>query len=250
MLSVVIPFYNEEKRLDSGKKLIDGIESILSLFKTESAPSSDDTVEFVLVDDGSLDNTVTILNRVKESLNDTSIKVLSYLPNRGKGYAVRQGVLNCNGDKIIVMDADFSIDITEIPRFDRELDSYDIVIGSKNLVQSHTDNLKGILRRYLGKSHTFITNAFLGIKFTDITCGFKAYRCQQAKKMFRMQLINRWSYESESLFVAKKLGYSVKEFSVKWSHIEGSKVNTLIDAGRSIRDLVIIRLNDQLGKYD
>ena len=250
MISVVIPFYNEEQRLDSGVKLIEGIKSILSFFETELSAYPKDYLEFVLVDDGSLDNTATILNRVKESLSNIPIRVLSYLPNRGKGYAVKQGVLNCNGDKIIVMDADFSVDLVEIPKFVKELDSYDLVIGSKNLLQKHPNNFKGFIRRCLGKGHTLIANTLLGIKFTDITCGFKAYRGQQARKMFKKQIINRWSYESESLFIAKKLGYAVKEFSVKWSHMEGSKVNPLIDAYRSIRDLLIIRLNDQLGKYD
>ena len=242
MLSIVIPFYNEEKRLESGTKLAGSVESIISIF---TGP-----LEFVLVDDGSTDNTVTILNRVKKSLNTTSIKVLSYLPNRGKGYAVKQGVLNCGGDKIIVMDADFSVDIAEIPGFVQELDSYDVVVGSKKHLLTQTLKKQKIPRRILGKGYTLITNYLLGLDFTDITCGFKAFRSDAAKDIFKRQRIGRWAYDSETLFIAKKLNYSVKELPVSWYHVEGSRVNPLIDTGKSFKDLIRILFNNYHGKYN
>lgn len=264
MLSIVIPFYNEEKRLESGKKLIAGIKSILSFFEAELAPagvypvlrygaggtSSKDPLEFVLVDDGSLDNTATILNKIKGSFSGTSVKVLSYLPNRGKGYAVKQGVLNCKGDKIIVMDADFSVDITEIPGFVKELDFYDVIVGSKKHLLTQTRKKQKVPRRILGKGYTLITNCLLELDFTDITCGFKAFRSDAGKNIFRRQLIDRWAYDSETLFIAKKLKYSVKELPVSWYHVEGSRVNPVIDTGKSFKDLLRILFNNYHGKYD
>ncbi len=242
MLSIVIPYYNEEKRLDSGEKLIDGVKSILTIFKNP--------LEFILVDDGSLDNTAIILNRVRESLNDVSMKVVSYLPNRGKGYAVKQGVLNCKGDKIIVMDADFSIDIAEIPRFVQELDSYDVVVGSKKHLLTQTRKKQKVPRRILGKGYTSITNHLLGLNLTDITCGFKAFQSEAGKNIFKRQRIDRWAYDSETLFIAKKLNYSLKELPVSWYHVEGSRVNPIADTGKSFKDLIRILFNNYHGKYN
>ena len=128
MISVVIPFYNEEQRLDSGVKLIEGIKSILSFFETELSAYPKDYLEFVLVDDGSLDNTATILNRVKESLSNTSIKVLSYLPNRGKGYALRQGMKAAHGDYCLIMDADMSTPLNTFCDFEKS-PPHDLVLS-------------------------------------------------------------------------------------------------------------------------
>lgn len=242
ILSIVIPFYNEEKRLNHGKNLIENITYICSSLKH--------SVEFVLVDDGSLDNTVKILDKVKETLNKNHISIVKYAPNRGKGYAVKQGVLNCKGKKIITMDADFSIDITEIPRFMEILDSYDVAVGSKKHMLTKTRKKQKIPRRILGKGYTLITNWFMGLNFTDITCGFKAFKSDAAKNIFSRQSINRWAYDSETLFVAKKLKYSIKELPVSWYHVEGSKVNPITDTGKSFRDLLIILLNNYRGKYN
>jgi len=242
ILSIVIPFYNEEKRLESGKKLIDGIKSIRSSFK--------DPLEFMLVNDGSLDNTVLVLNKVRKALKNIPISVISYLPNRGKGYAVKQGVLKCSGGKIIVMDADLSVDITEIPKFVKELDFCDVIIGSKKHLLTQTRKKQKVPRRILGKGYTLITNYLLGLNFTDITCGFKAFRSEAAKSIFRRQSIDRWAYDSESLFIAKKMNYSTKELPVSWRHIEGSRVNPLTDTGKSFKDLITILFNNYHGKYN
>jgi len=242
MISIVIPFYNEEKRLESGKILDNAIKKLVSEFQTK--------LEFILVDDGSTDGTVKLLNIAKKKNNKTLVEIIGYIPNKGKGYAVKCGVLKSKGSKIIIMDADFSIDLNETKTFVKQLNKFDIVIGTKKHFLTQTMKKQSQPRRILGKGYTFITNFILGLRFTDITCGFKAFRAGVGKNIFKRQLINRWAYDSETLYISKKFGYSVLELPVSWYHYEGSKVNPLMDAGRSFRDLITIIYNNKTCKYD
>ncbi|MBI2620997.1 glycosyltransferase family 2 protein [candidate division WWE3 bacterium] len=242
MLSIVIPFYNEEARLKSGKNLSQAVDFMTSTLNEE--------LELILVDDGSKDGTLGVLNKIKKKYSRIPIGIINYSPNRGKGHAVKKGVFECAGNKIIVMDADFSIDLGEIKKFVDALDEYDIVIGTKKHLLSQTLGGQKAPRRILGKGFTFLTNLLLGLGFTDITCGFKGFRSEVGKKLFRQQRIDRWSYDSETLFIAKKFGYSIKELPVSWHHVEGSRVSILTDTTRSFRDLISILLNNYYGKYD
>lgn len=242
MLSIIIPFYNESRRLG-------GVDALIKTL-TEIKKIEGNEIEFVLVNDGSFDNTHKILLSAKDQVNHLNINVFSYEVNRGKGYAVRHGVSNSSGKQIIVMDADFSVDISEIPRFIKELETNHIVIGTKKHLLTQTKNPQKAPRRILGKGYTFITNLMLGLWFTDITCGFKAFDSSVAKKIFEKQKINRWAYDSETLFIAKKHGVKVKELPVSWYHIEGSTINPLTDTWRSFKDLLQIILNNLSGKYN
>lgn len=242
MISIVIPFFNEEKRLDQGKNLNSAIDWMVS--------ELEEPFELIFVDDGSKDNTVKLLKKVKSAYTTLPIKILSNFPNRGKGYAVRCGVLKSSGNKIIAMDADFSIALNETKRFINDLDKYDLVIGSKKHLLTQTKKEQTKLRRILGKLYTLLTNTMLGLNFTDITCGFKGYRSKAGKNLFSKQKINRWSYESETLFMAKKLGYSIKEVPVTWNNIEDSRVSLLPDAFESLKDLLLILYNYYSGKYN
>ena len=242
MLSIVIPFYNEEYRISQSNRLSDSIKYIQSKI-TES-------FELLLIDDGSKDNTACILKDVKRKHSDISIKIISYRTNRGKGFAIKQGVLKAKGNKIITMDADFSIDLTETNRFINELDTCDIVIGTKKHLMTQTHTKQKTPRRILGKGFTLLTNMVLGLNFTDITCGFKGFRADIAKLLFKKQKIYRWTYDSEILFLAKVYGHTVKELPVSWRHIEGSKVSPLRDTLVSVKELVEIIFNHRYGKYD
>ena len=242
MISIVIPFYNEEKRLESGKVLDVSIKKLVSEFKTK--------LEFILVDDGSTDGTVKLLNIVKKKNNKTLVEIISYIPNKGKGYAVKCGVLKSKGSKIIIMDADFSIDLDETKTFVKQLNKFDVVIGSKKHFLAQTMKKQSQPRRILGKCFTLVTNMMLGLNYTDITCGFKGFKSPVGKKLFGMQSINRWAFDSEILFIAKKLCYTTKELPVVWKHVDGSSISPLKDTWRSFRDLVRILLNNFFGKYD
>ncbi len=239
LLSIVIPCYNEEKRLEPGLP-----EALAYMNKNFPAP-----LEVVLVDDGSLDRTKTMLLDTARAFQPLSIRVISYQPNRGKGYAVRSGILAARGDKVVVMDADFSIELAETFKFLKKLDSVQVAIGTKKHAQTQSLRPQSLARRFLGKGFTLLTNGILNLRFSDITCGLKAFQRGAGRNIFRRQLLERWSYDAESLFLARHLGYKVAEIPIRWHHVEGSKVSTALDVARSFRDLLLIRFYALTGRY-
>jgi dolichyl-phosphate beta-glucosyltransferase len=240
MISVVIPCFNEEMRLEPG--LSNSIKYMSSNIKQP--------FEVILVNDGSTDRTREILDSVKIRNKDIPIRILNYSPNQGKGHAVKTGVLASEGEKVIVMDADFSIDLSEAPKVIEKLEVYDIVVGTKKHALTRSVKKQNIPRRFLGKGFTVFTNLLLGLNFTDITCGLKGFRALAAKNLFRKQRMKRWAYDAETLFLAKQFKYNFTEIPVKWFHVEGSKVSPALDAARSLRDLMAIIVNYNRGKYD
>ncbi len=238
-LSIVIPCYNEENRL----------EPKLSLSLTYMESSLRAPFEVVFVNDGSTDGTQGLLEAVKQKFTRVRIEIVHYSPNRGKGYAVRAGVLRAEGEKILVMDSDFSIEISEMFKFVEALDSVDVAIGTKKHHLTQTVIHQSPLRKFLGKGFTVLTNLLLGLRFTDITCGLKGFRAEAGKDIFGRQRINRWSYDSETLFLAKKLGHKAIEIPVRWHHEERSKVSPYLDTARSFKELMAILLNYYGGKY-
>jgi dolichyl-phosphate beta-glucosyltransferase len=238
-VSLVVPCYNEERRLEP--KLSEAIgylrENIRSPF------------EIILVDDGSTDRTREMLEAAKARFAPLPISVVSYRPNRGKGRAVKMGVLASRGDKVLIMDADFSIEIGEMFKFIEALDTMDAAIGTKKHLLTETVKPQGAARRFLGKGFTRLTNLALGIKFTDITCGLKGFRGVAGRDVFGRQRINRWSYDSETLFLLKKRGYTSVEIPVRWWHEEESKVRTGAAIVSSFKELLAIRMNSLFGRY-
>jgi dolichyl-phosphate beta-glucosyltransferase len=238
-LSIVLPCYNEEKRL----------EPTLSQALDYMKRSIQSTFEVVFVNDGSTDGTQEILESARRKFPSLIIDIVCYTPNRGKGYAVRTGVLRARGDKILMMDADFSIELSEMFKFTEKLDEADIVIGTKKHLLTQTVRHQSFLRRFLGKGFTLLADLLLGLRFTDITCGLKGYRGSVGKDLFRRQRITRWSYDSETLFLAKKLNYSVIEIPVRWHHEERSKVSPYLDTVRSLKELMSVLFFYYTGKY-
>lgn len=239
MVSIVIPFFNEEKRLKSN--LNDAINRLSTIVKQP--------LEIIFVNDGSKDNTKQMLLEEKKSHPDISIEIIGYPDNQGKGHAVKTGVLHSKGDKVVVMDADFSIDIDETDRFLDQLGGYDVVIGSKKHLLTQSIKHQKIPRRILGKGFTMLTDLIFGLRFTDITCGFKAFKAAAAKDLFSRLKMKSWSYDAETLFLARKYGYKTLELPVKWIHIEGSKVSPIIDTFKTLKDLISILFNYYTGKY-
>lgn len=240
MVSIVIPCFNEEMRLEPG--LSNSLRYMLSNIKQP--------FEVILINDGSTDRTHEILDDAKRRNKDIPIKILSYSPNEGKGHAVKTGVLASAGEKVIVMDADFSIDLSELPKVIEKLDIYDIVVGTKKHALTQSVKKQSIPRRFLGKGFTIFTNFLLGLNFTDITCGLKGFKAPAAKNLFKRQKMKRWSYDAETLFLAKKFKYNLTEMPVKWFHVEGSKVSPVLDTVRSLKDLMAIISNYNRGKYN
>lgn len=238
-ISVVIPCYNEQKRLEP--KLTEAISYLSSSLK--------EPFELVFVNDGSVDRTHEILDDARRRHPLIPVEIITYSPNRGKGFAVKTGILNSKGRKIIVMDADFSIDLCEVPKALDALDRCDVVVGTKKHMLTQSVKHQRMPRRILGKGFTMITNVLLGINFSDITCGLKGFRSEAAKDIFGRQVMKGWAYDAETLFLVKKLKYKAVEIPVKWLHVEGSKVSAIADTVRSFRDLLMIIANYQSGRY-
>ncbi len=230
-ISFVIPCYNEAQRLEPG------FSAAMEFFVHRLGPR----FEIILVNDGSTDETATVLKEVQSKLSDIPIRIIEYWPNRGKGFAVKTGILAAQGQKIVQSDADFSVDLEEAIKFIEKLDEYDLVIGSKKHEATQSLRHQSVARRFLGKGFTQLTNLWLGINFSDITCGLKAFRQEAAKEIFSQQRLKRWAYDAEILFLATKKGYKILELPVRWHHVEGSKVMPFLDIIRSFKELLAIR---------
>jgi dolichyl-phosphate beta-glucosyltransferase len=237
-LSIVIPAYNEEKRLPKTLKLVGDYLSSMKY-----------PCELVVVDGGSRDDTSAV---VHEQMDKYPFLRLVRLPrNHGKGYHVRTGIQNSLGKFIIFSDADCSTPITEVEKILPLLEGeYDVVIGSRRMADSKLVKPQGILRRALGKSYNSLVKA-IGIRgFEDISCGFKGFKKEAAHRIFRKTRMDGFSIDAELLYLAQgKLGYKVKEIPVEWKDAAGSKVSKLKDPILMGMDLLKIKLNDILGRY-
>ncbi|OGM21760.1 hypothetical protein A2714_02695 [Candidatus Woesebacteria bacterium RIFCSPHIGHO2_01_FULL_38_9] len=233
-LSVIIPVYNEEKRIKNLKK----IDRFLQSFKYTS--------EIVLVNDGSNDKTEEIL--LKISLK-TPLKIISYDKNMGKGHAVKKGMLKARGLYLLFMDVDLSTSPSDLPKFLKRIKEYDVVIGSRKIEGANVFNRQSFVRESLGKSFTLLSRRTLGLDISDFTCGFKCFTKDAALNIFNKVTIDRWGFDPEVLFIANKLGYRILEIPVKWRNDPNTKVRFPQDIIRSLRDLIKIRANSIKGVY-
>lgn len=237
MISIVIPVFNEEKRIS---KSLEIIANFTKGYKEET--------EVLVVDDGSWDLTAKTLESFKNKMN---LKILTHKTNMGKGAAIRTGVASAMGEKILFTDVDLSVPITVLDSFNEAMtEEVDVVIGSREHPDSKIEIKQFWLREMAGYSFTVLTNAVLQVGATDFTCGFKMFRREAARKIFSKQLIKRWAFDAETLFLAKKFGFEVKEMPVTWKHSEGSKVRFPQDLIDSFFGLLQIRINDLMGKYE
>lgn len=237
MITILIPVFNEENRI---RQSLDVIFTYLKTFKEET--------ELLIVDDGSWDSTPKILEEYQKSYN---LKVVTLKNNQGKGAAIRAGIGSSGGDKILFTDIDLSVSIDFLDSFNETMaPEIDIVIGSREHPDSKIEIKQFWLRELAGYSFTVLTNAVLQVGASDFTCGFKLFRRGAAQKIFAKQLINRWTFDAETLFLAKKYEFTIKEMPVVWKHGEGSKVKFPRDLIESFFALLQIRINDWMGKYE
>lgn len=234
-LSVVIPAYNEEKNISNM------LGDILSYFTTNNFE-----YEVVVVDDGSRDSTLEKARGYNGKIKHFTI--IESSPNMGKGYALKKGMLAAHGDNILFLDADGSTAIKELDKFfDFLAEDYDIVIASRRVEGSSVK--VPFKRKILGEIYILFARIILGIKVSDINCGFKIFKKDTARKIFSKQVMNDWSFDAEDLFLAGKDGCRIKEIPVKWVHKDTSKVRPLRDGIKSFTSLIKIKLNDLRGKY-
>ncbi|HDP74263.1 MAG TPA: glycosyltransferase family 2 protein [Candidatus Woesearchaeota archaeon] len=231
-LSIVVPAYNEEKRIRS---TIEKIE----LYCTSEL----DEFEVVVVDDCSSDSTGSIV----KSLPYKNIRVLRNKPNRGKGYSVKRGVKSAKYPLILFTDADLSAPIEELKKLLEHSEAYDIVIGSRNTRKSKVE--RSLFQAFKGHFFAFLVKLIVMKGFYDTQCGFKLFKRDVAVELFSYQTFERFSFDFELLFVAKKHGYKIKEVPVNWKICSGSKVRIIKDTISMTIDLFKLRINDWKGLY-
>jgi dolichyl-phosphate beta-glucosyltransferase len=236
LLSLVIPAYNEEKRIGSS------LAQIIAYFQRNGY-----SYELIVVDDGSTDRTVEV---VRELMAEEENARLLYAKHSGKGSAVRKGILSAKGQYVFFTDADLSTPITELTKFLEQLNQgYKVVIGSRKIAGANVEVHQSWLRESMGKVFTWLTNVILTKNISDVTCGFKGFNRSVAQEVFSRQQINDWSFDAEILFLAQKYGYSIKEVPVRWRNDPATKVNLFEDTVRSFLGLLKIRAKDLRGKY-
>lgn len=227
-LSVIIPLYNEQKRLKRIAKVYNFLNQIQFNY------------EIILVNDGSTDNTLQAINQFSKRFKFT---LITYEKNQGKGFAVKKGMLAAKGRYLLFTDVDLSTPIEEFTRFLPFLKKNNIVIGSRKIKGAALKRRQAFLRENLGKGFTFLSQIVLNLHLSDFTCGFKCLPREATKKIFSRQKIERWGFDPEILFLAKKFGYEIKEVPVEWSNDPKTQVRFPQDIFQSLLDLCKIRYN-------
>jgi glycosyltransferase involved in cell wall biosynthesis len=236
--SIVIPAYNE------GKRLGPTLEKVLAYVRQQGWDA-----EVIVVNDGSRDNTGEIVRSFAE--NHPQVRLVENPGNRGKGYSVRNGMLQARGDVIVFSDADLSSPIEEMPKLLQAIDQgADIAIGSRWLRAELQTTRQSLHRQLFGRIFNALNRIILGLRFKDTQCGFKAFTRGAAQTILPLQLIERWGFDPEILFLARKFGFHVAEVPVRWGHVGGTRINPLVDGAHMFQEMLRIRWHDLTGKYN
>lgn len=232
-ISIIIPAFNEEKRIPSS----------LAAVKRYLAGSSWEFSEIVVVDDGSRDATA-------ELAEGAGARVLRNPSNRGKGYSVRHGMLEAKGDWALFSDADLSAPIEEVETLWSavEREGAACAIGSRALDPSLIGVHQSPFRETMGRVFNLSMRLVTGLPFRDTQCGFKLFQASAAREIFGRQCLDGFGFDVEVLFIAKRLGYRVLEVPVRWNDVTGTKVSMLLGA-KGFLDPLKVRWNGLTGKY-
>lgn len=236
-LSLVIPVYNEEKRLE---KTFLNLNNFISNYLFSK-------LEVIFVDDGSTDNTVKIIqNYFDKNVNDNDgvvWKLINSSPNKGKGWAVKQGMLAGSGDYSLMLDADMSTPLTEWTKVVPLLHSgFQVVVGSRRGLGANLLVSQPWYRRQMGNLYAVIARFITGLNILDFGCGFKVFNKESAHEVFALTKINGWIFDTEALFLAKKLGYKLATIGVDWTDDRDTRVKIFSSIFKSLIDLVKIRI--------
>jgi dolichyl-phosphate beta-glucosyltransferase len=248
-LAVVIPAYNEEQRI------LPTLERLVAWSAAQTAVGGAlqsrgiHDVSIVVVDDGSRDRTAEVVRRFAEQHGQ--LQLLSNPGNRGKGYAVRNGMLHTKADWLLISDADLSAPIEELSSL---LDavkkqSAEVAIGSRSLDRSLVSKHQSFLREMSGRTFNVVMRIVTGLPFRDTQCGFKLFSAKAASTIFPKQVQDGFSFDVEILVIAKQKGLRSIEVPVRWANVEGTKVS-IWNGLRSFLDLLTIRGNQWKGLYD
>ena len=242
-ISLLIPLYNEEKRIEKT------VNALLEGFNYKPL-----TLEKVIfVSDGSKDNTVEKINSYKSQLEKAlkaEVVVASYEINRGKGYAIKYGMQFSDSDYTLFFDADMATPLNQIEKFIPFMkEGISVIIGTRKNGHSTVVVHQPKIREVLGKGFTYLTNIMLNTWVTDFTCGFKVFSRDAKNAVFPRSMIDRWSYDAEIIFLSRKLGFEIQEKPVVWADDKNSKVKILKSVYTSLKELLQIRFYHLSGKY-
>ena len=232
---MVIPVYNEERRIAVV------MEEVFRYL--EGCPF---TYEVIVVDDGSTDDSARILSESRRP----QLSVLRLKENQGKGAAVRQGMLRAKGRVRMFRDADCSTSMEQLERFLPYFEkNEDIVIGCRKMESSLVVRRQPWLRETLGRGFTWICRRLILSQIRDYTCGFKCFSARASDAIFPKQLISRWAFDAEILYLAGRSGFSIVQVPVVWSDEAGTKVRMWMDVPRSFLEIILIRWYSLTGRY-
>lgn len=235
-ISVVIPAYNEERRLGGT------LDRIVSYMKSQVHE-----YEVIVVDDGSSDGTVSVAKR----FSNDGIRVLRNDRNRGKGCAVRHGMLDAKMSMVLFSDADLSTPIEELEELAKPVLARraQVAIGSRAVVGSHIEVSQPVYRVAMGKFFNLLVRVIALGGIHDTQCGFKLFTRHAAQEVFRRQRLDGFGFDVEVLAIARRLGFRIAEIPVRWINSPETKVDVVRDSTRMFLDMFRVRWNDLSGKY-
>lgn len=238
-LSIVIPAYNEERRLPTT------LERIAAYLREHSWEDA----EVLVVDDGSTDGTAGVVEQSRAHY--PWLRLVRNPGNRGKGYSIRHGVMEAQGAWILFTDADLSAPIEELARLKEAADRLGarVAIGSRALDRSLIEVHQSFFRENAGRLFNLLLRVLTGMPFHDTQCGFKLFEGQAAKEIFARQQIDRFGFDAEVLYIGRLLGYRIVEVPVRWAHSEGTRVSMLRDSASMFVDLFRVRWFHWTGRY-
>ncbi|MEO6829160.1 MAG: dolichyl-phosphate beta-glucosyltransferase [Acidobacteriaceae bacterium] len=237
-LSIVIPAFNEQARIGAT------LDRVMDCVETRGWDA-----EVLVVNDGSRDNTAAMVSEMARRY--PRLRLIENASNRGKGYSVRNGILQARGEIVMFTDADLSAPIEEAERlFAAIAEGADVAIGSRWLDRSRQTLQQPIYRRFFGRCFNWLTRLVMNLPLADTQCGFKAFRREAAQAIFVRQRIERWGFDPEILYIALRMGFHVKEVAVTWGHDDRSRISYVKDGLRMLQDLLMVRVHSLAGYYN
>lgn len=234
-LSIIVPAYNEEKRLpNSLPKIIDFVRQ------------QDYSIEVIVVDDGSTDRTADV---VREFQQEAEFITLRQVEHGGKGHAVRAGMMQAQGRYLFLCDSDLSMPIEEVTKFlPPILDGYDLAIASREIEGARRYN-EPAYRHLMGRIFNLIVRLLAVHGIQDTQAGFKCFQREAARQLFPLQTIDGWGFDVEILFIARRQGMQIVEVPINWYYEDRSQVRPIQDTYNMLREVLKVRLNAWQGRY-